>query len=729
MSFTCKSKRLIRVVLCIEACVLPLILAGWLAHGGVWTAYNFRILDWFYALAVQHGYGPPRSPQVVYVTIDDKSYEAWEKNTLDRERLAEVNEALAQLAVRAVAYDLLLAHPSHPEADQKFTASLTALGNVSLPIALDQDLTPQPFQWPSSPAYERLRSQQLHRPQERGTPGTIYASKAHVQLPDFAMAAAHSGHITATPDADVVFRHLPLLIKIDQAYLPTLALTVFLDAVRVPLSAVSVHWGKAMTIPALPGSKLRHEVRIPIDEHGRVFVPFPQAWGKDFQNMQAHRLLDQMADPDLRGNLLEFFEDKFVFVAETATGIADAGRTPLNEHVPLVVLHTALMNGLLTGAFYHRWSSGETLGLTAGLCLLAALAAVPQSSMVLYVVGGLIGLGLLGLTWQQCTHFVLFPLLTVGGSVAGMFLSLVIGLHIAIAKDQAFIRDTFAKYVSEKVVNELLRRPELIKPGGEERVLSVLFTDIADFTALSEKMAPTALVRLLNEYLTAMTTIVIEEGGIIDKYIGDAIMAEFGAPIPVAQHADLAVRTGLRMESRLRELRPRWIEQGFPELHCRVGINSGPMVVGNIGSAQLFNYTVLGDAVNLASRLEGANKHYRTLVMISEFTHEMLTPNLFRTRLLDVIRVQGKSQAVKVYEVYGDMTEYLPPQDLQYYQAYHDAFEAYLARRFEEASGLFAAALAVRPQDPSAQEMLERLAGLDADALPEHWDGAVTLSK
>jgi adenylate cyclase len=181
-----------------------------------------------------------------------------------------------------------------------------------------------------------------------------------------------------------------------------------------------------------------------------------------------------------------------------------------------------------------------------------------------------------------------------------------------------------------------------------------MFSDIENFTTLAEQMSPTELVGFLNEYLTAMTTIVMEQGGIIDKYIGDAIMAQFGAPIPIPQHADLPVRTALRMQCRLEDLRPKWLKQGFPELHCRVGINTGPMVVGNIGSTQVFNYTAIGDAVNLASRLEGANKHYKTLVMISEFTHNALTPNLFRTRLLDVIRVKGKLQAVKVYEVYGN---------------------------------------------------------------------------
>jgi len=170
----------------------------------------------------------------------------------------------------------------------------------------------------------------------------------------------------------------------------------------------------------------------------------------------------------------------------------------------------------------------------------------------------------------------------------------------------------------------------------------------------------------------------------------------------------------------------KWVAQGLPEVHCRAGINTGTMVVGNIGSEQVFNYTAIGDSVNLASRLEGANKHYKTLVMISEFTHNALSANLFRTRLLDVIRVKGKSQAVKVYEVYGEMSDPIPPDDLVYYQTYTTAFEAYLGRRFDVARTQFSLALTVRPKDAAALEMLARIEDLDPEALPDDWDGAVT---
>jgi adenylate cyclase len=726
MIFKFKNRKLIKIVLLLEAILLPSVLLFWIAFGAVWTRLDFQILDLFYAQAVQRGYGPPRSAQIVYVTITDDSYDKFGTHILDRMEMARVNEALAQLGPAAVAYDLIFPLPSIPAADQRFADSIKQLGAVYLPIAPDLTPTAQPFQWGNRLAYERLRSEQLRQPREQGAAQPLYVTRALMQFDAFAAAAFNTGHIGAAQDADGVFRHLPLLVKIDTAYLPSMALSVFLDTVKVPWTAVTVHWGHAMTIPALPGSTLTRDIVIPIDAQGRVFVPYTQKWGQDFPAMPMHKLLKDFDDPNIRGNLQDFFENKFVFVGDISTGIADAGQTPLDRYAPLVMMHAALMNGLLTHTFYHQWSFWDVLALVCLIGVLVGLAAMAQSSMVLYATGAIIFVGLLVLTGIEWVHFTLFPLVSVLNSFLVIFFGIVVGLEVAIARDRAFIRNAFAKYVSEKVVNELLQHPELLHLGGEERVVSVLFSDIENFTTLSERLSPRELVSLLNNYLTEMTAIVLEQGGIIDKYIGDGIMAEFGAPIPVLHHADQAVRTALHMQRRLEELRPQWRQQGLPELRCRVGINTGIMVVGNIGSEQVFNYTVIGDPVNLAARLEGANKYYQTLVMISEFTHDCLTPNLFRTRLLDAVRVKGRSQPVKVYEVYGESTDDFSADDLAYYQAYHEACAAYLERRFDVARAQFEAALALRPKDTAAREMLYRMADLDPAALPDDWDGVMT---
>jgi len=205
-------------------------------------------------------------------------------------------------------------------------------------------------------------------------------------------------------------------------------------------------------------------------------------------------------------------------------------------------------------------------------------------------------------------------------------------------------------------------------------------------------------------------------------------MAEFGAPLPLSDHADRAVRTGLKMQRRLKELREIWRGQGLPELRCRIGINTGAMIVGNMGSNQVFDYTVIGDSVNLASRLEGANKRYHTYLMISEFTMDHLTPGLFRTRVLDLIKVKGKSKSVKVFEVIGENSHLVAPNDEIYYKAYEEAFELYLSREFGEAHRRFEDALVQRPDDPAAKDMVQRIDCLDPKNLPPDWDGSITLT-
>jgi adenylate cyclase len=726
MNLQLNSKKLIKLIVILAASLLSIAIIYWSVLGNIWTTLDFQILDFYYKLAVRYGYGPPISPQIVYVTITDRFYEHFNENILDRANLAKINDALARYNPEAVAYDIIFARPSDSQADQLFQASLKHLGSVYLPIGFSHTQKAEPFLWKKGGVYKRFRADHLKQPIEKGDPHPLYAIRALMQMDDFSAAAFNSGHITVFSDPDGVYRHVAMLLRVDSLYFPTLALAMFLDYVHVPFEEIMVDWGNEIVIPAKPESSLDKDVIIPIDTRGMTFIPYAQVWNQSFKEIEAHKLLQYSLDEDLQGNLTEFIEGKFVIIADVSTGF-DIGQTPLEPDVPRVALHASLLNGLLTNTFYRAWSFWQVIGLMCVIVMLLILSALPRSSWILYVTGGIIVFGILGLTWFQFVNFSLFPIATVEASVLCIFFGLIIGLEVAISKDQAFIRNAFSKYVPEEVVNELLVHPELLKLGGEERVLSVLFSDVENFTGIAENMSPSALVGLLNEYLSEMTEIILAQGGSIDKYQGDAIMAEFGAPLVLPNHADMAVRAGLIMQRRLQELRQTWAKRGLPALRCRVGINTGTMVIGNMGSHQVFDYTVMGDAVNLASRLESANKLYDTYLMISEFTYEHLSPDMFLTRMLDVIKVKGKSTAVKVFEIYGENSEIKHSKDLLYYQTYHEAFEAYLSRNFATAREQFVLALSLRPGDPAAQTMLARIDTLDPHDLPDNWDGSVAL--
>jgi adenylate cyclase len=728
MSLRLKNKKLIKRIFFLTISPLLAILIFFSARGSIWTIWDYKILDLVYRQAVQYGYGPETSNRIVYLPITSDTYNYFGKNILDRTDLAMVNDAFSKLDIEALVYDIIFARPSNPESDERFAQSIKQLNSCYLPIGFAYSENRKSFKWESGAAFERFKSGYLHRPVEKGMPDPYYAVSALMQADNLFMAAFNSGHISSFSDADGVYRHMIMLLKVDDSYFPSIALSMFLDYAGVPFEKIVVHWGKEIVIPSIKGSRLDYDVIIPIDDRGRAFIPFVQVWQKDFPKMEAQKLLEYIKEEDLQGNLRDFFEGKFVLIGDISVGISDLGQTPLEKDVPLLVLHTSMLNALLTDTFYKKSSFIQGIIFIVIISVLLGVSALSKRSWVLYSAGALILCCIMGMTWIQFIRFNLFPVATLSGSFLFIFFTLISGIGIAVSRERSFIKNTFSRYVPQKIVDHLLENPALLKLGGEERIITVLFSDVAGFTTISENMSPPDLVNLLNEYLTEMTDIVLEEGGIIDKYQGDAIMAEFGVPIHMANNADMAVRTGLRMQRRLKKLCQEWHGMGLPELRCRIGINTGPMIIGNMGSHQFSDYTVIGDAVNLASRLEGANKRYNTCLMISEFTHENLTPGIFKTRLLDVIRVKGKRTAVKVFEVYGETSEVAENDRELYYQIYQRAFEMYLEREFASAGDAFKKALSMRPDDPAAKDMINRINDINFKDLPADWDGSVTLT-
>lgn len=292
-------------------------------------------------------------------------------------------------------------------------------------------------------------------------------------------------------------------------------------------------------------------------------------------------------------------------------------------------------------------------------------------------------------------------------------------------RERAQIRGMFAQYVPEAVVAELIKDPGKLVLGGEEREMSALFSDLAGFTSISETLTPTQLVELLNEYLTAMTDIIVQEGGIIDKYEGDAIIAEFGAPLPCEDHAARALRAAVRMQEELAAMREVWAREGRPVLKARVGVNSGRMVVGNLGSRQIFDYTAMGDAMNLASRLEGVNKFYGSAVLCSGETWRQAGPG-FVGRRLDRARVKGKSTTVELWEVLAQAPQATAEASVA---AWNEALAHWENRDWRSAAEAFDALSVASPDDEPARRMAERCRAFADDPPAPDWDGVRTLTE
>jgi len=288
------------------------------------------------------------------------------------------------------------------------------------------------------------------------------------------------------------------------------------------------------------------------------------------------------------------------------------------------------------------------------------------------------------------------------------------------------IRGMFRRYVSPTVVDELIAHPDKLQLGGERKELTVFFSDIERFTNISEKMPPENIVSILNEYLAAMTDLILVNDGTLDKYEGDAIVAFWGAPVPQSDHALRACRTSVAMQNTLADMRGRWQGEGKPLLNVRIGISTGDMVVGNMGGTDRFDYTVIGDCVNLGARLEGANKQYRTYSMISDRTYQQVMPHVV-VRELDLLVVAGKTEPITVYELIGMADDRIGDERMRLIEHYTRGLKLYRERKWQEAINSFERAMELAPEDYPTQLHLERSYMYRSSPPPDDWTGVFVL--
>lgn len=389
---------------------------------------------------------------------------------------------------------------------------------------------------------------------------------------------------------------------------------------------------------------------------------------------------------------------------------------PLGEGSLIILL--LLVSAVTGGAVFWKgagWGGGAT-----GIVAFAAFAGgFWLWAGEVYVPGGTLATLDQRFLWFPMVTPILAAILGYVGSVA--YVSVVEG------REKRFIKSAFGKYVSPAVVSQIAESPESLQLGGQKRELSVFFSDLAGFTTLSERLDPQDLLAQLNEYLTDMTQIVMDEGGTLDKYIGDAIMAFWNAPQNLPDHADRALRTMILTQRKMAELNARWRERdpSHQDLVVRIGVNSGEVVVGNVGGKDRFDYSAIGDPVNLAARLEPANKSYDTLNMASEYTLAMAKKDQYRVRELDLIAVKGKEKPVKVYEVL-EMTGVAfsagKEEMLRHYEA---GMKAYKSHQWEAAASSFEAAVSAFPGDGPSKLYVERSRQNSADPPPPDWDFVV----
>lgn len=438
------------------------------------------------------------------------------------------------------------------------------------------------------------------------------------------------------------------------------------------------------------------------------------------------------------------FKDKIVLVGSTMPEDKDLFPTPIakGEHdddnkMYGVEIHANVIQSILDGNFIWRQPLWMTALIVFGLSLFTfvfteGLKAIrTKYSVLIEILGVALVLAELFLVyWLSLQLFIKENFLT---DMTSPFLAIIVCYvgstvysYISERKQKVLIKNMFSRYVNPTIVDELVAHPEKLRLGGERKDLTVFFSDIENFTQISEQMLPENLVAILNEYLSEMTAIILSNDGTLDKYEGDAIVAFWGAPIPQTDHAYRACKAALHMQKRLEELRIGWRRENQPLLNTRIGINTGELIVGNMGGATRFDYTVIGDSVNLGARLEGANKVYRTNIMISESTYKQVEGKIY-ARELDLLVVSGKTEFIRVYELIGLVGDQVPEVFQRLIDLYCSGLDLYRNRNWDEAILKFREALELVPGDYPSQIHIERAEAFKAFPPPDDWNGVFIL--
>jgi adenylate cyclase len=420
------------------------------------------------------------------------------------------------------------------------------------------------------------------------------------------------------------------------------------------------------------------------------------------------------------------FTDKIVLIGVTTQDAHDVHSVPIsNEPMPGVEIHANLIQSIILQDYLSAQGSISVIGIIFLFAFLTAFIIYRFKLHISVIILILICIGYVLSSIYIFDYFntimnILYPMI----SLLSVSIGLIAVYYRTEEKSRKWITSVFGKYVSPIVIDHLLQNPDKIKLGGEKRDITIFFSDIRGFTPISEKMNPEDLVHLLNEYLSEMTSIIIKDQGLVDKYMGDAIMAFWGAPLDLSNHAEIACSSSLEMIEKLHDLQKKWKQQGIPIFEIGIGLNSGEAIVGNMGSSTRFDYTAIGDNVNLASRMEGLNKTYGTNIILTEKTFR-LVKNKFETRKLDAVKVKGKKKSIFIYELVCRKNE-LNKKQKDFIRLYEEGLELYFQRKWKAAIKSFQNSLEYK-DDESANMLIARCQKFLQNPPLDDWDGVWTM--
>jgi adenylate cyclase len=550
---------------------------------------------------------------------------------------------------------------------------------------------------------------------------SIVAPQAPLQK--FSDVANAFAFFNVPPDGDGMMRRMRLLNLYGNKLYPALSLLSAAHYFDTPIQPINGVIKPGKTLDSIAPLDPQSNVDIPIDMHGRLFINYYKRPEKYFPTYSVADFIDGSVAS-------EKFKDKIVLFGVTAVGLNnDLVPTPFGPGTPGVYVHASVIQNIIDSNYLQRWFGIALIEALGYLLLAVAMGLIiprlPAWAGLLLTIGFAVCLYLIDITFIfPRGYWILNMLPTIQAMLS--FVGISVYGYFTEGREKRKIRKAFQYYLSRSVVDEVLKDTGKLKLGGERRICTVFFSDIRGFTTISEKLTPEELSNLLNEYLTPMTDLVFKYDGTLDKYMGDAIMAFFGAPIAYPDHATRACYCALDMMEKLAELQHAWRARNIPELDIGIGLNTGPMSVGNMGSDIRFDYTVMGDNVNLGSRLEGTNKPYGTHIIISQYTYEAAKQDI-HARELDSVRVKGKKEPVLIYELLGKGPASADKQVL--ISTFSDAIMLYKQQKWDAAMGLFTKVKnELKPEDYASKVYIERCEKMREHAPQADWDGVYTMT-
>ncbi len=620
--------------------------------GTVLQTWNCRLFDRFFILRSSYAaLRPVYDGTVVHIDLNDTAIRQLATFYPTRSQYAGVIANLGAMGVAAQAYDLIFAAETDRGDDRALIEATHKAANVYFGMSFGLGSGRATSASRSAPPVREYIDRTRWALKVDGNADGFYTgTRPIITFPALADVAKGIGFISLQKDPDGVLRRVPLLVKCEGGFYPSLPFRLVCDYLHVRPGQITVKPGKYIFLHhALVAGKAARDLLIPIDNRGRMIINFIGPWGT-MRHYNFARVLAASGDSYTFELWKKELHGKIAVVSDVSTGATDIGAVPVDIDFPLSGLHANVIETILSGNFLTLMSPA-----TAAVIGTAMVAAVFIFSICLSPVF----FGVSTLALEASYAAAAFAFFLYGGLMIDFFrpalcaacAATAIGVlqYLGDAREKEAMRRSFESYFAPEVVKKILADPARINKG-QRKELTILFSDIKDFTAHSSSLSPDRIRGFLNEYFEAMVEIVFAHAGTVDKYIGDGLMVFFGDPEPLPDHALRSVQAALRMQEKALELTARWGGDGGFPVHVRIGINTGEVVVGNMGSSRRLSYTVLGGAVNLAKRLESSAPVDG--ILISQKTRDLIAP-FINTTFFGEIRVKGIETPVKAFTVSG----------------------------------------------------------------------------